>query len=696
MPGSRSALAGFILALSLSMLPALLRAEDQPLLKTWPPVTGEELALKDDPARPGAPAVILYQEDDRNDATGIRFVFKRIKILTAAGADYGNIEVEYEQHAQAIGIFEARVIGPDGKVREFKGQIMEKTALKARGFKLAVKSIALPDVSPGCIVDYRYTRKLTGDMARMSASTRRALAELMSGNTGPEEGGEPDRSSIMCIRAEHWDIQDDDLFIRKARFVYVESTVWDFLSTIKPMGLAAISNGPLKTAPVIKGNQVTLEVENVPAFNPEDLMPPGDSQRMVVDLFYCDLKLKSFSNYWEAEGKGWHDHAEHFMGKPAKLQQAAAEIVGGTADRTEALRRIYDKVQSLRNLSYEEGLNEQTKKEQKLKDNDRVADVLAHGYGLRSDITRTFVALARAAGFEAQVVRIADRDDKFFRLNLPLFYTQFDSEAAQVEIDGRPKLLDPATPHCPFGLTFWPRSNTVGATFKDDKFSFMTTPNFPADKALTRRELALSLTPENDLAGTIKVTYQGQEALVRRLSLMHDDQIAVKKGLEDELGSLLPEGSSAVLKKVDGLGDNGQDLVAGYEVKIPGLVTEAGDKVLVPASLLGGAAGRVFSHAERRYPVYFPYQFRTFNDIVINVPKGLMVESLPAAWKTSTDFSAFSFTAAAEEPGRVHIQRDMTVSRSLFPVEQYGALKAFFDQVRSKDEEQIILVRGGK
>ena len=86
---------------------------------------------------------------------------------------------------------------------------------------------------------------------------------------------------------------------------------------------------------------------------------------------------------------------------------------------------------------------------------------------MRSDITRTFVALARAAGFEAEVVRVSNRDDKLFRINLLSFYDQMDSEAVLVKLGERTMALDPATPFCPFGLVHWSRSNATALRRSD-------------------------------------------------------------------------------------------------------------------------------------------------------------------------------------------------------------------------------------
>jgi hypothetical protein len=342
-------------------------------------------------------------------------------------------------------------------------------------------------------------------------------------------------------------------------------------------------------------------------------------------------------------------------------------------------------------MSYEKGLTRRQRKEQKIKDNAKVSEVLDRGYGLRSDITRAFVALARDAGFEAGVARVAARDNKIFRNSYLSFYGQLDSEVATVKLGDRVLAFDPATPFCPFGLVHWSRTNSAALRFSDNPPAFFSIPIYPPDMALTQREIALTLDPQGGLAGTVKTTYSGQEALVRRLEHIHDDDAARREALEKELGDLLPMGATAKVVKLENLDTNDPSLIVTYEVALPGLATTAGDKTLLPLSPLAGAGRYPFRHVARKYPVYVPFPFRQFDDIVITLPEGLVAEVRPPQRKSDTDFSAFFAVCGQEAPNRLHIQRDLSIKKSYFAVEQYAALKAFYDRVRSIDEEQVVL-----
>src|SRR5512143_3669626 len=112
----------------------------------------------------------------------------------------------------------------------------------------------------------------------------------------------------------------------------------------------------------------------------------------------------------------------------------------------------------------------------------------------------------------------------------------------------------------------------------------------PPEQALTQREIALKLDPQGQLAGTVKTTFTGHEALVRRLGHLHDDAEARKRDLEKELTDVLPMGAAVSLTSLQNIDNADPVLVASYDVVIPGAATVAGEKVLLPISPLTGAS----------------------------------------------------------------------------------------------------------
>ena len=141
-----------LLALLLAAPPAA-RAAD------WPPISPEELALKDDPLRPGAPAITLYRELFSDHINNIDTDSVRIKILTEEGKKYANVELPFWKGRFDVQDVEARTLRPDGRVVPFTGQFFQKTVVKGRGVKLLAKTFSLPEAEVGSVIEYRYKLK---------------------------------------------------------------------------------------------------------------------------------------------------------------------------------------------------------------------------------------------------------------------------------------------------------------------------------------------------------------------------------------------------------------------------------------------------------------------------------------------------------------------------------------------------------
>lgn len=68
----------------LSLAPKL----DAQLSDTWQPISAEDLALKDNPANPGSPAMILERKIYTDDEKRFQTEWMRIKVFTEEGRAY--------------------------------------------------------------------------------------------------------------------------------------------------------------------------------------------------------------------------------------------------------------------------------------------------------------------------------------------------------------------------------------------------------------------------------------------------------------------------------------------------------------------------------------------------------------------------------------------------------------------------------
>jgi hypothetical protein len=622
----------------------------------WLPILPEEIKMTNVPEAPGAPAVYLYRQVDRKDLgrANTEFNYARIKILTEEGRNYANVEIPYRRGTTAISNIRARTIRPDGTIANFDGKVYDKTISKTRGASYLAKTFSLPDVQVGSIVEYRYNYDL-------------------------EDGFVFDSLWVLS----------EELFTKKAKF------------TLKPYDRLAVkwswpAGLPIGTPPPTQDADkvIRMTVQNIPAFQLEDFMPPANELKLRVEFVYSEDNTieRDQAKYWRQFGKKQNDHVESFLGKSGAMQQAVAQIVSPNDSPEVKLQKIYARTQQVRNLSYEPRRTEQEAKRDKLKAGNNAADLLNNGYGWGSEITWLFLALAKAAGFEAYPVLAASRSEFVFnpvRLNS----RELNTNVVLVKLNGKDVYFDPGTAFAPFGLVPWTEAGASGMKLDKEGGSWVTTALPDSSASRIERKADLKLTDDGSLTGKITVTFTGLEALTRRLQVRNEDEAARRKYLEDLLSEYVPAGMEAELKNQPDWKNSSAPLIAEYEVKIPGWASSAGKRALLAVGLFGGTEKHLFEHAHREFPVVFEFPFKKTDDVTIELPPGWQVGSSPKDVDQDAKAVEYIFKSDGKN-GTIHFNRILRSDLSFVAADKYPVLRNFFQVVRSGDEQQIVLQQG--
>ena len=635
--------------LAVFIAPAQAQKED------WQPITQHDLEIKQVPGNPGADAVQLYYADFINDQEQTEFFYVRIKVLNEKGKSHADVELIVPPEGSISGL-KARTIQPDGRITEFTGKPFQKTVIKARGVKVLAKAFTMPEVNVGSIIEYKYKIEWP-----------------------------------WIIIDNSWTIQHELYTVKESfRMKPYSGGLEGFESGYQVAAL--YSHMPNNIKPVQKSGGYELDVENMPAFESEGYMPPEEDLKPQMRFFYISTGSSTPDKFWQDAGRKWNDEAEHFIGNRKEISQAAAQAIGNETDPEQKLRKLYARAQQIRNLTYERERTEQEQKKEKLKLNQNAGDVLARGTGYRDDITRLFVALARSAGFDASIVRVSDRKNKFFDKGL-LSKRQLDTEIAVVNLAGKDIYLDPGTKFCSYGYLRWIRTSTQGIKLDKKGGVFVTAPSAGYDKATTRRNAEMALDKGGNLTGTITVKFEGGEALEHRLDELDTDEAGKKKDLEDELQGWLPTGAIIKLTKSEGWETSDGPLTATFSVDMPGYASAAGKRFLVPAYLFQAKQMDAFKHVDRKYPVYFPYAFGEVDRVNIKLPDGYTLENTPQAQTARLGYAGYQNLAQFDGKQLV-TQRILQVNGIFFKLAQYPEVKDFFGKVQAGDEQQAVLIGG--
>jgi len=521
--------------------------------------------------------------------------------------------------------------------------------VKAKGWKYLAKTFTLPDVQVGSIIEYYYAYKFKGGFFD-----------------------------------SHW-ILNDDLFTRTATFSLrpysgTEYTVRCFLHGLPP-----------GTSPPVEDHGVyRLTAKNIAAFQTEDFMPPDREVKAGVDFIYSEnMALWQCAGYWNCVGKGWNEWLEKFTGKRKVMEQAVAQIVAPTDPSETKLQKIYVRVQQMRNKSYEEQETLQEEKRKQEKETKNAEDIWKRGYADGWELPWLYLALVRAAGFEAYGVLAASREQYFFDPKMVDAH-RVRASLVLVKLNGKDIFCDPGDKFAPFGTLPWYESGVNSLRVDRNGGTWIKTPVPLSAESRIERKAELKLSETGDLEGRLTLTFTGMEAIHQRTEQRNQDDVERKKYLEDHVKESIPAGAEVELTNLPDWDNAAVPLVAQFDLKVPSWASVGGRTVLIPVGLFGGSEMHLFEHASRVHPIYMKFPFQKIDDISIEVPPKWQVSSVPPAQDHSGRVVNY-ISKVENKSGKLHLTRTLDVSFLLMDPKYYTALRNVFQQLRSSDEQQIVL-----
>jgi hypothetical protein len=638
------------------------------------PPSQEELKMTSEPQAPGAPAIILFHEVNRDDFGrsshgGLRIVgdesgdtsdryeenYFRIKVLTEEGRKYGNIEIRYDSGIAIVNGIVARTIHPDGSIVNFHGQVLEKTIVRNSRFKYVAKTFAMPDVQVGSIIEYYYTLSF-------------------------KEG---------FFYSSHW-VLNDDLFTRHAKFS-LKPNHYDYT----PVSFRWVEKLPPGT-PSPKEDAlgiIRLEVSNIPAFQTEDFMPPENELKARVDFVYSYEPFETdAAKFWKKVGKKRNAELESFVSRRGTIEQALSQIVSASDSPEDKLKKIYARVQQLHEATNQTHVPKTSGTGDNRKTDQYVDDVWKNGTNDSRHLNWVFLALARAAGFDANGVLVSDRKNYFFSPQ-EMQSGQLDASAVVVKLSGKDLFLSPGNAFTPYGMLPWDETGVQGLRLDKDGGSWVQTALPESSASRIERNAKLKLSPSGDLEGTFVLTFTGLEAQRRRVEEMSEDESGRKRFLEDEVKAEISVGSNVDLTRQPEWSNPEMPLVAEFKVQVPGWATSVGRRALFPVGLFGASEKHVFDHSERVHPIYFDFLDQKLDDVTVELPPGWQITGLPKPQNQDLHVVGYA-TSVENKQGTLHLTRKLDINILTVDTKYYSPLRSFFQIVRAGDEQQVVLLPG--
>jgi nitrogen regulatory protein PII-like uncharacterized protein len=646
--------------------------------------TKEELQMTSDPKAPGAPAVFLYLQSETDNRNHYQSEYARIKVLTEKGKDWATVEVPYISGYMDPPIIEGRTIHADGTVIPLVGKASDLLVAKTNSYHMKVSVFNLPSVEVGSILEYKWSLPLTGGKVSGVA----------------DQADEGYYAAAMAGRVPDWEVQQP-IYVHKAHFY------WNPYNDLEmgPLGSAEdhyTSDGErahyilfsphlpagFTTARSPKGD-FTLDIHDVPAFVREANAPPDAALRYQVRFFRS--AYISADVYWDNENKRWSKKVNDFASQSSAIRDAASQITVTAATPEAKARKLYDAVQALDNTNFTRARTEAERLQLHLKKEVKNAqDVWTEKSGSGNEIAALYLALARAAGLNADGLQVADRNQRIFDPNY-LSLDQLDSLLVVLHIDGKDIYLDPGEKFCPFGQLHWTHM-MAGGIQQNLKAPVYTPPN-ATKEAITAHIADLIVDAQGGITGTVKIQMNGPAALHWRQLNLTSDPEEVRKQLNESLRNLLPQGITEEVDKIQGL-ETAEGFVS-VSAKVTGQMgSSTGKRLLLPGFFFSTGAHQQFvSEEKREAAVDLHFAEQVIDDAVYHLPVGITVESAPTPAQLTWPEHATLVVKTAPGAGTIEIKHIFARGFVLLEAKEYPALRDYYQKIAASDQQQLVLVK---
>ncbi len=620
----------------------------------WLPVTPEELALKDSPIEPGARAEatwckswILDQFD--GDWNTQRDVYVRLKIFTEAGAEeYAKIDIDFPLTHATIGGIRARVVQPDGAIRELDPHaVITDVQVRVRGEGVRRKSFALAGVRPGCVVEYKY---------HLSATGLAAFAQEL-----PLQFDIPTRLVAYHIRP----IQAPGLEPRQLTFHVAALPLED--------GVYAVDQRSYQ-------------------FEPDS--PPEWQVKAWMLTYYRIPDSRRPDEYWRDFGRREWERADAFTRPDKPTVELARQICSGT---TGDLARAQALTGWMRlNFRVLRSTEPESLRAAGVRKNRSAKEALQQRAGSMLDADLSLIALARAAGMEARLLRVPTRDQMFFQPSLMAenFLQSFD---AALRIDGRWVAYDVAIPRLPWDMLFRSEEGQMALLCDRDSSRFIETAMSEPERSTQSLSGTLALDETGTLEGDLVTTYTGHLNQTYR-ELFEDVPGGQVDSVFVEALGWHREGIEASRVQLDRGLHEWDPLVMRFHVRLPEHATVTERRMILEPSAMRAHESARFTAATRRLPISFEHPWSERDSIRIAIPAGWKVESVNSPEPAGSEGVAqYRGSCLVREDGReVLFVRSLVFGSNgsiYFRKEYYPTVKRLFDQIHQGDEATVTFVR---
>lgn len=598
-------------------------------------------------AYPGEGAVILLDEGRLEViATGpvSLSVFDRrrvVRIFNVRGHRFAYVAIPFGQGTEVNSI-RARTIAADGAITVLDPKNVFEVNLYPNFIFFSdqrAKLFTLPAVTDGAIVEYEYTMTIQGRAYWNSWAFQNEAPTMLS------------------------------------RFTLVKPRLWDVRSKTYGSGIWS----KVEQYPTVSRSTQVWEARDIPPVLSEPAMPPARELSWHVAFSPAGFET------WQDVGRWYHELSAPRMKIGGDVARLAA-AVGGSGDRREKLRHLYEWVRdNVRYVAVEIGIGGYQPH--------HAAEVCVNLYGDCKDMATLLCALGRAAGLDVRQALISTWQNGIPDTSLPS-PSQFNHVIAYAPGAGIDSAvwMDATDKGAPFGTLPWYDQGLPALAIDPEGGSeLLITPRAPGEANRERIEWDVRL----DDSGGARVRGRTLTWGAPASELREQTALSSWRGLAQWLSTSLARRVSGVTLDTvfaEGVNPVEDPLVLAYEFSVPAFAVRRDDRMILrPGMISSSVLPDHFRAAGRVHPVRFQYGSVTEQEITLRLPAGWTLRPV-RSHALASHFGAAGWEAAAGDSAVTFRSWHRFDARDIPPGE-YPDFRKFLDEMRSRDEREVELVR---
>jgi len=632
-------------------------------------VTVAELKEKANPKDTTAPAAILFKKGktfftftkDKGFSANHVYEFK-IKIYKKEGLNWADQKVRF--YIGYENLSEDRLEFSNAITYNLENESIVKTKLDNQGtFKKKVnkfwneKTITLPNVKVGSIIEYKYILKSDN------------IVKL------------PDFDFQYDIPVNYFEYKTDipEYYIYKPILVGGHKVETDSKLT---NGSQSFEDDYNKTKSIsYKQISAFYKGNDIPALAKEPYIDnidnyKGSIQHELERVRYPDQPVKDYTITWE--GVANTIFKDKSFGKELNerdfLLEDVKKLLTNVESQKERLNIIFKFVQN--KMNWNEENDYYTQKGVKKAYTDQTGNV--------AEINFILISMLKLAGIEANPVLVSTTQN-----GIPVYPTRtgFNYVVAAAQIEDKQILLDATHKFTSPGILPLNVLNWKGRLIKDDGTS-AEIDLVPSTMSKEYSSLMVKIDNLGKIEGKIRIQRTDYDAYLFRVENANKNQENYLEKLEEQFGD-----SKISNYTIDNKKTNIQEpVLETFSLNADNRVEIIGGKMFINPLLFFTRSKNPFTQEIRQMPVYFGYPTQEKFNLNIEIPEGYEIESLPTPVKISSENKEIVYMLnTSGEGNKIRIISTKEINNSIFAADQYNGLKDLFQKMIASQNEKIVL-----